>query len=40
VVAAESKSYARVSVLEIVIETIEQALRALGREPIDVEASL
>jgi polyphosphate kinase 2 (PPK2 family) len=40
VVAAESKSYARVSVLEIVIETIEQALRALGREPIDVEAAL
>jgi hypothetical protein len=40
VVAAESKTYARVSVLEIVIETIERALRALGREPVEVGASL
>jgi polyphosphate kinase 2 (PPK2 family) len=39
-VAAESKPYARVKVLEIVITRIEQALRAIGREPIDVEASL
>jgi polyphosphate kinase 2 (PPK2 family) len=40
VVAAESKHYARVSVLEIVIAAIERALHNLGREPIDVEASL
>ena len=40
VVAAESKSYARVEALEIVISTIEQALRALGREPVEIEASL
>jgi polyphosphate kinase 2 (PPK2 family) len=40
VVAAESKHYARVKVLEIVISTIEDALRALGRTPVDVEASL
>jgi polyphosphate kinase 2 (PPK2 family) len=40
VVAAESKHYARVAVLETVISTIEQALRASGREPLDVEAEL
>jgi polyphosphate kinase 2 (PPK2 family) len=40
VVSAESKHYARVDVLEIVIAAIEDALRALGREPIDVGASL
>ena len=40
VVAAESKPYARVAVLEIVISTIEDALRALGREPIELGASL
>jgi polyphosphate kinase 2 (PPK2 family) len=40
VVAAESKHYARVNVLEIVISAIEDALRALGREPVDLEASL
>ncbi|HEX8975687.1 MAG TPA: UDP-galactose-lipid carrier transferase [Solirubrobacteraceae bacterium] len=40
VVAAESKPYARVQVLEIVISSIEAALRALGREPIKAEASL
>jgi polyphosphate kinase 2 (PPK2 family) len=34
VVAAESKHYARVKVLEIVISTIENALRALGRNPV------
>jgi polyphosphate kinase 2 (PPK2 family) len=31
--AAESKHYARVKVLEIVISTIEDALRGLGRTP-------
>jgi polyphosphate kinase 2 (PPK2 family) len=40
VVAAESKPYARVQVLELVISRIEQALRAMGREPVAVEASL
>ena len=40
VVAAESKPYARVRVLEIVIAAVEQALRSVGQEPIDAEASL
>jgi AMP-polyphosphate phosphotransferase len=40
VVAAESKPYARVKVLEIVISTIEDALRELGRDPIEADASL
>jgi polyphosphate kinase 2 (PPK2 family) len=40
VVAAESKPYARVTVLELVISRIEDALRALGREPVSEEASL
>jgi polyphosphate kinase 2 (PPK2 family) len=40
VLAAESKPYARVKVLEIVIAAIEDALRALGREPVQIEASL
>jgi polyphosphate kinase 2 (PPK2 family) len=40
VVAAESKNYARVAALEIVIESIEEALRAVGQEPIEVDAEL
>jgi polyphosphate kinase 2 (PPK2 family) len=40
VVAAESKHYARVRVLEIVISTIEDALRAHGQTPIEAEAAL
>jgi AMP-polyphosphate phosphotransferase len=40
VVAAESKHYARVKVLEIVISAIEDALRALDRTPVEIEASL
>ena len=40
VVAAESKHYARVTVLEIVIATIEDALRKAGQDPVDVEAAL
>jgi polyphosphate kinase 2 (PPK2 family) len=40
VLAAESKHYARVRVLEIVIATIENALRADGREPLETGASL
>jgi polyphosphate kinase 2 (PPK2 family) len=39
VVAAESKHFARVKVLEIVISTIEDALRKLGRDPAAVEAA-
>jgi polyphosphate kinase 2 (PPK2 family) len=40
VVPAESKHYARVNVLELVIVTIEDALRALGREPTELAAAL
>ncbi len=40
VVPAESKRYARVEVLETVIAAIERALRAVGQEPVDVEAAL
>jgi polyphosphate kinase 2 (PPK2 family) len=40
VVAAESKPCGRVKVLEIVIAKIESALRALGREPVQIDASL
>ncbi len=40
VIAAESKPYARVKALEVVISTIEDAFRALGRNPIEAEASL
>jgi polyphosphate kinase 2 (PPK2 family) len=40
VVAAESKRYARVRVLEVVNSSIESALRAHGQEPIEAEASL
>jgi AMP-polyphosphate phosphotransferase len=40
VIAAESKPYARVAVLELVNTTIEQALRNLGRKPMTGEASL
>jgi polyphosphate kinase 2 (PPK2 family) len=40
VIAAESKRYARVRVLEIVISTIEDALRICGQSPVEVEASI
>jgi polyphosphate kinase 2 (PPK2 family) len=40
VVAAESKNYGRVQVLETVISSIEDALRAIGAEPIEIEAEL
>jgi AMP-polyphosphate phosphotransferase len=40
VVAAESKRYARVEVLETVIAVIEDGLRALGREPLEFDAAL
>jgi polyphosphate kinase 2 (PPK2 family) len=40
VVSAESKNYARVDVLDTVITTIENALRAVGQEPVQAEAEL
>jgi polyphosphate kinase 2 (PPK2 family) len=40
VIAAESKPYARVAVLETLIATIETALRAVGQEPVAIEAAL
>jgi polyphosphate kinase 2 (PPK2 family) len=40
VVAAESKPYARVRVLELVIEAVERALRGVGEEPVGAEAAL
>jgi AMP-polyphosphate phosphotransferase len=40
VVSAESKRYARVEVLETVISTIGDALRASGQTPIDADAEL
>jgi polyphosphate kinase 2 (PPK2 family) len=40
VIGAESKPYARVKVLDVVISTIEDALLTLGRDPVEAEASL
>jgi polyphosphate kinase 2 (PPK2 family) len=40
VVPSESKHYARVAVLELVIAKIEDALRSLGREPVGAEAAI
>lgn len=40
VIAAESKRYARVAVLETVIARIEAALKAVGQEPVEAEAEL
>jgi polyphosphate kinase 2 (PPK2 family) len=39
-VAAENKPYTRVAVVETVNAAIEQGLRAVGQEPLDVESSL
>ncbi|MDQ6807493.1 MAG: UDP-galactose-lipid carrier transferase [Actinomycetota bacterium] len=39
VVAAESKPYARLRMLELVIEAVENALRAVGQEPVAAEAA-
>lgn len=39
-IAAESKPYARVAVIEHVIERLEQGLRDVGQEPLDVETAL
>jgi polyphosphate kinase 2 (PPK2 family) len=40
VIAGESKPYARVAVLEAVIEALEQGLRDAGQEPIALAAEL
>ncbi len=40
VIAAESKPYARVAVLETVIAEMEDALRRIGHEPVQTEAAL
>lgn len=40
VIPAESKPYARVTVLELVITKIEAALREHGQTPLSTEASL
>jgi polyphosphate kinase 2 (PPK2 family) len=40
VIAAENKAYARVAVVEAVIEALEQGLRDAGQEPIALEATL
>jgi polyphosphate kinase 2 (PPK2 family) len=39
-VAAESKPFARVSVLETVIAALENGLRAAGQEPVTIETDL
>jgi polyphosphate kinase 2 (PPK2 family) len=39
-IAAENKPYARVAVVEAVIESLERGLRDAGQEPIGVEAEL
>jgi polyphosphate kinase 2 (PPK2 family) len=39
VVAAESKPYARVRVLELVIDAVETALRSVGEDPVTAEAA-
>jgi polyphosphate kinase 2 (PPK2 family) len=39
-VPAESKAYARVAVLETVINELERGMRALGQEPLDVVKAL
>jgi AMP-polyphosphate phosphotransferase len=40
VIAAENKPYARVAVINHVIEALEKGLQKVGQKPIDVEASL
>jgi hypothetical protein len=40
VIAAESKPFARLAVVETVIAALEDGLRAVGQQPVDLEASL
>ncbi len=39
-IAAESKAYARVAVIEAVIAQLEQGMRAVGQDPTDAEQAL
>lgn len=39
-VAAESKAYARVAVIEAVVERLERGMRAAGQDPMDAEQAL
>ena len=39
-VAAESKAYARVAVIETVIDALEQGMLAVGQQPGAIEAAL
>jgi AMP-polyphosphate phosphotransferase len=39
-VAADSKPYARVAVIETVIEALERGMRAAGQDPLEAEAAL
>ena len=39
-ISAESKRYARVAVIEAVIDALERGLRATGREPVPAAAAL
>lgn len=39
-IAGENKPYARVAVIEAVNDALERGMRAAGRDPLDVEASL
>ena len=39
-ISGESKSYARVAVIEAVIHALERGMRAIGQEPLAVEAAL
>jgi len=39
-ISAESKTYARVAVIETAIEALERGMRAAGQEPLAVEAAL
>lgn len=39
-VPAESKPYARVAVIETVIDALERGMRAAGQTPLDVQAAL
>lgn len=39
-ISGESKSYARVAVLETVVASLERGMRAVGQDPLAVEAAL
>jgi AMP-polyphosphate phosphotransferase len=39
-IAAEDKAYARVAVIETVIEALERGMRATGQDPLEAEAAL